>query len=92
VASSTAAKHSDLKTYYVLVEAAGLESIRGEIYRRYVERGGDRYAWAPRRYNPHISIGFTERDLFEQDGVTKDRSQCAYELVSPEGDKLTHWN
>lgn len=59
-------------TYFLVVSSRNLLSIREKIYQEYVRNGGPRAGWDPLHFYPHITIGFTLRDLHEKDGVIKD--------------------
>ena len=59
------------ETYFLVVDAPELAKIRERIQREFVARGGAANAFDPGHYQPHITIGFTHRDLHEDDGVTK---------------------
>ena len=78
---STAKQIGD--TYYVVVDAPYLTLARQEIKKKVEERGGQG-AWET--YHPHITIGFTKRDLFAQDGVVKDETSCWADLIHPDQD------
>jgi len=54
-------------TYYIVVEAKGIRAIR-EKYRL-------------TDFYPHITLGFTKRDLHFEDGVRKDKATCVAELA-----------
>lgn len=60
------------KTYFIIVQSQNLLRIRQEIYKEYLQNGGPAKAWNPNHYYPHITIGFSLRDLHEADGVIKD--------------------
>lgn len=60
------------ETYFLIVESRALRQLRRKIHARYVASGGDPLAFDPERFYPHITIGFTRRDLHEADGVLKD--------------------
>lgn len=60
------------QTYFVIVRSENLLKIRRAIHRAFVEAGGSTNAWNPEAFYPHITIGFTKRDLHEADGVIKD--------------------
>ncbi|OGT48298.1 MAG: hypothetical protein A3E82_05775 [Gammaproteobacteria bacterium RIFCSPHIGHO2_12_FULL_38_11] len=47
-------------------------NIRRQIYQEYLANGGTRQAWDPDHYYPHITVGYSLRDLHESDGVIKD--------------------
>jgi len=80
------------KTYYIVVESNSLLELRREVYRRYLAAGGNVSAFTPHHYFPHITIGYTEKDLYESDGAIKDTQTCFFDLVTPTGEKITTWN
>ncbi len=61
-------------TYYIVVEAKRLIEIRKAIWEIYVSKGGNQDDFNPDYYYPHITVGFTKRDLHESDGVIKDKN------------------
>ena len=65
-----------LQTYFVVVASENLFAIRREIQREFVARGGSARAFDANAFTPHVTIAFTQRDLFEQDGVAKTTSSC----------------
>ncbi len=64
------------KTFYVVVKSEDLIEIRKEVHNLFVSRGGDRSLFNPEEYYPHITLGFTKRDLHESDGVIKSEESC----------------
>ena len=70
-----------LDTYYVVVDAPNLVAIRTEIARRFIERGGSASAFNAERLFAHITVGYTDRDLHDEDGVIKDTSSCYLPIV-----------
>lgn len=64
------------QTYFIVVNAPNLVEIRRAIERLYLARGGHPANFIADHYFAHITLGFTARDLFEQDGIIKDRSSC----------------
>lgn len=68
------------KTYFVVVESPALVDLRGRIEEAYIKNGGTPHAFIPERYSPHVTLGFTLRDLHHEDGVRKDRSHCIYKF------------
>lgn len=70
-------KEKSLSTYFVVVRAPGALEFREELDRLYRAKGG-RGPFDPRRYHPHVTLGFTHRDLHEQDGAVKDDSSCLF--------------
>lgn len=61
----------DEETFFVLVDSLNLRKIRLAIYEEFVRKGGEPSAWDPTWFFPHITIGYTKRDLHETDGVVK---------------------
>jgi len=69
-----------LATYYLVVQAPGLFQVREKLRQQFVAAGGEKQAFAVELYYPHITVGFTERDLHESDGITKDSRSCLYKV------------
>jgi 2'-5' RNA ligase len=63
-------------TYYVVVASENLIKIRQRIQDLFVSRGGEASAFVPSNFYPHITLGFTKRDLHESDGIIKDSRTC----------------
>jgi hypothetical protein len=61
-------------TFYLIVESKNLLKIREQIWEEFVESGGNPDAFDPSNFYPHITIGYTKRDLHESDQVFKDTS------------------
>jgi 2'-5' RNA ligase len=59
------------ETFFILVESLNLRKIRQEIYDEFVRKGGSPSAWDPAWFFPHVTIGYTQSDLHEGDGVMK---------------------
>lgn len=70
----------DEHTYYVVVNSPDLVAIRIAIRSLFVKKGGKASDFDPKAYHPHITLGFTKRDLHESDGVVKDRKSCVASL------------
>lgn len=60
------------QTYFVIVKAPNLLRIRRAIYREYIRNGGPKDGWNPDHFFPHVTVGYTARDLHEDDGILKD--------------------
>jgi len=60
------------ETFFLIVDSSEIRNIRQMIYYEFTRRGGDRAAFDPTWFFPHITIGYTKRDLHETDGVIKD--------------------
>ncbi|MBI2519920.1 MAG: 2'-5' RNA ligase family protein [Bdellovibrio sp.] len=61
-----------LETFFLIVQSEDLLQIRRRIQKAFVAKGGDQKAFDPESFYPHITVGFTKRDLHESDGVIKD--------------------
>lgn len=60
-------------TYYAVVTADELISIRKKL----AEASGiTKDQFDPNLYFPHVTLGFTSRDLHYEDGVKKDKNSC----------------
>lgn len=71
--------HSD-STYFVVVSSLDLVNIRRDIAKLYADRSGEAGAFVAEDFYPHITVGFTSRDLHIQDGVCKDQRTCIYDI------------
>ncbi|WP_141735817.1 2'-5' RNA ligase family protein [Oligoflexus tunisiensis] len=69
-----------LAAYYLLVQAPGLLQVREKLRQQFAAAGGDKQAFVVEDYQPHITVGFTERDLNPEDGVSKDGKSCVYKV------------
>jgi 2'-5' RNA ligase len=68
------------ETYFVVVQSEQLLEIRQNILNRFVAKGGDRTQFDPLEYFPHITVGFTSKDLHLSDGALKDVRACTTNL------------
>ena len=59
------------KTFFLIMKAKDLINIRWKIFEKYKKNGGMPSHFDPENFTPHITIGFTKQDLFEQNGVYK---------------------
>lgn len=69
-----------LSSYFIVVKSPQLLEIRQAIFEEYVKHGGEPSQFDPDHYTPHITIGFTQRDLFESDGIYKQHNACIADL------------
>jgi 2'-5' RNA ligase len=65
-----------LQTYFLVVESPDLIKLRKKIFDAYVKNGGDPSRFDPENFMPHITFGFTSHDLFESNGVYKQKNSC----------------
>lgn len=66
----------ELATYYLVIRSEDLMNLRIEILKAFQAKGGSSEDFLVAKYHPHITIGFTDRDLHEADGVIKDTRSC----------------
>ncbi len=66
---------SDLQTFFVVVKSHDLLQIRQAI-KQLANKHKVGSEFNPDEFYPHITIGFTERDLHLADAVRKDQSSC----------------
>ena len=64
------------ETYYIVVDSDKLLAIRKEIQSLFEKKGGLVNSFNAATYYPHITVGFTSRDLHESDGVIKNSETC----------------
>ncbi len=53
------------ETYFLILHSENLLKIRRQIYQDYLANGGPAQAWNPDHYYPHITVGYSLRDLHE---------------------------
>ena len=64
-------------TYFLVVESEDLLNIRRAIFKEFVKLGGKPSRFDPELFYPHITVGYTHRDLhLESDGVYKGMNSC----------------
>lgn len=64
------------KTFYIVVESKDLLKIRNKILETIQGEGGSPTLFKPERFFPHITVGYSKRDLHDSDGIFKDASTC----------------
>lgn len=62
--------------YFLVIASDDLLEIRRAVHRALVARGGDAGGFDPERWQSHITVGFTHRDLHESDGASKGPESC----------------
>ncbi len=63
-------------TYFMVVNSADLLNLRKQIKEAFVLAGGASKDFDENLFFPHITVGFTKRDLHFEDGILKDKSSC----------------
>lgn len=66
-----------LKTYFVVIKSDRLRKLREELF---VQSGLNKNQFDPDLFFPHITLGFTDRDLYYEDGVMKTVKSCRTKL------------
>ena len=71
-------KEEDQKiaTYFLVVSSQELLDYREKVEELFLKRGGHPQSFKSSHYFPHVTVGFTHRDLHESDGVIKDVNSC----------------
>ncbi|MGE5086297.1 MAG: 2'-5' RNA ligase family protein [Bacillota bacterium] len=67
-------------TYFVVIESESLFKLRKAIQDLYIAKGGQAADFNPDLFFPHVTLGYTERDLHFEDGIKKDVSKCFINL------------
>ena len=65
-------------TYFLVVNSTELFSIRQKISDLVHKRSGEGRLLSVDDYYPHITIGFTKKDLHANDGIVKDLESCLF--------------
>lgn len=68
------------RTIYIVVSSADLLEYRKKVEELFIKRGGKEGAFRAENFYPHITVGFTKRDLHESDGIIKNRKSCYADL------------
>lgn len=66
----------NLRTYFIVVKSKDLLNLRIEIQKAFIKNGGNPKDFNPESFYPHITLGFSKRDLHESDGIIKDERTC----------------
>jgi len=62
--------------YFVVVDSLDLLRIREEIEKLFITKGGEPSLFDANAFWPHMTLGFTTRDMFSGDGVWKGQNAC----------------
>ncbi len=72
-------KNQISETFFVVVESKSLVAFRQKLA---FEAGLSEKLFNPFLFYPHVTIGFTDRDLHYEDGAIKDQTACSSQLQS----------
>ncbi len=64
------------RTFYLVVTSEDLLEYRRRVEKLFIQRGGRKGKFDAEHFYPHITVGFSKRDLHEQDGVIKGMNSC----------------
>lgn len=67
-------------TFYIVVRSSGILARRKSLEDLFVSSGGTKQEFDASHFFPHITVGFTDRDLHEQDGVIKNQKSCIEQI------------
>jgi len=67
-----------IETFFIVVESKAIRSLRLQIQDILVKRGHKQFK--AEAFDPHITLGFDERDLHKEEGITKSRASCFFPL------------
>lgn len=79
------ATETGLQTFFSYRSIRSPLNVRRAVQSEYIKHGGNEGVFIPERFYPHITIGFTVRDLFESDGIIKDAAHSLdsrFEIVT----------
>jgi 2'-5' RNA ligase len=66
----------DLKTWFVVIKSPQMLEFRKAVQKEFEAAGGVKGSFDALNWYPHITLGYTERDLHASDGVIKDITSC----------------
>lgn len=67
-------------TFYIVIRSPDLLKLREEIQKAWLAKGGEKEMFRPEYFYPHITVGYTLRDLHMNDGIIKDESTCVRDI------------
>lgn len=68
------------QTYFIVIKSPALLALRQKIKSIFIAKRGNEGDFNPQEYFPHITLGFTKRDLHVSDGIVKDENSCIVPL------------
>ncbi|GAB5592959.1 hypothetical protein Unana1_07859 [Umbelopsis nana] len=79
-------KLNDNVVYQLVVRSPDLVRLRTKIFQLYWHKGGNPALFDPESFWPHVTVGYTEQDVFIENGVYKGHNICwrAVKLVGGE--------
>lgn len=84
--SSAIVKGKKEYTYYIVVESENLLTIRKKVEDLFIKKtinmSADIAIFDYKDYYPHITVGFSNKDLHESNGVIKDTRDCRWSIYN----------
>lgn len=68
------------ETWFVVIDMPSALKARRSVEKHFRNRGGKPDDFRAELFYPHVTLGFTSRDLHLQDGVAKDVSSCKFPI------------
>lgn len=62
--------------YFMVVRSPAVQEFRGRLRETLINRDPGGAALLREPYEPHVTLGYTHRDLTHEDGVKKDETSC----------------
>jgi 2'-5' RNA ligase len=72
------------KTYFVVIESEQLLALREAVQKLFISKGGRAQDFNPKSFYPHVTLGYTLRDLHAEDGAIKNSSSCIFTIQEKE--------
>jgi len=69
------------RTLYLVVSSQDLNQYRKAVEKLFLARGGEIGLFRADNFYPHITVGFSRRDLHESDGIIKNRNSCYAQIL-----------
>ncbi|KAF9903179.1 hypothetical protein EC991_004087 [Linnemannia zychae] len=64
----------------ILKNYKDIVAFRGDVFKLFVKKGGNPALFAAENFQPHITLGFKNRDIFIEDGVFKGKNACIHKV------------
>ena len=68
-------------TYFMVVDSTDLSTLRKHIKEAFILAGGSPKDFDENLFFPHVTVGFTKRDLHFEDGILKNKNSCWQNLT-----------
>jgi 2'-5' RNA ligase len=72
-----------LVTYFIVTPSKDLLEIRKAVEQKFINSGGSPGEFNAQSFYPHITVGYSKRDLHFEEGIIKDATACTANLNTP---------